>query len=342
MLAVLSLSIISCKEETDLKSNITGKSKKTIINNTEINVLSYTDIDGKECEMLEFASTIDFDSTLSYLEIKTFEYEDAIDKNYGGLSEEEFEVLIDNGTYNDNSPLIDFENELTFTMSLRKKYDILENEWMAVEYNDELIHPKSLFPFSKFEMTLFNKYGEIKIGKSIFIFDSLGYIEITNGDIELLKYVKSMNYDVKSDEIIKVVKGASGNGEKVTSDCDGWEYKDGGEKYNEGAKKVNTHVHFHSYAWKGVSNTEITVYKKRSSKWKRHRTQISNYNYSKFYDKDCGGNIIRTDSRSKKTSNLNCHASDWNAFPQYRANREDPIFGVFYVENHKFTIYLKW
>ena len=90
MLSVLSFSIISCKEEVDFKSGNTKKSNKILINNVGINVISYQDIDGQECEILEFASTIDFDLTLSYLDAKAMEYEDYIDDNYGDLSEEEF------------------------------------------------------------------------------------------------------------------------------------------------------------------------------------------------------------------------------------------------------------
>src|SRR5690554_1588387 len=342
MLSVLSFSIISCKEEVDFKSGNTKKSNKILINNVGINVISYQDIDGQECEILEFASTIDFDLTLSYLDAKAMEYEDYIDDNYGDLSEEEFDLLIENGIYDDNHPLIDFENEVSFTMSLRKSYDILEREWMSVEDNDELVHPKSLYPFTKYEMTLFNKYGEVKIGESIFIFDTLGLIEITNGDFELLKYVKDHKYEISESEFIKVKRK---NNSESEEDCKWWKNKE--EYFTWSNRKGLKHVHFHNYSWKVTSNVELTTYKKKYGIWWRHRTALFCRNYTRYYDGFCGqiGTAGGTD-RDKKGSNLNCFVTKWDNDPDdvyfYNCNRNNPTYGYFEVESQNVYQNLIW
>lgn len=288
--------------------------------------------------MLEFSNPQEYDETIELLVQKMDKWNDEFVDKYSSLSDEELNQKEEELGFNDQQPLIDFENSKGFS-SMRQAFFLEEEEWLNHEELDPTTDPSNKYTFSEEEMALLNKNGEVKIGKSILKLTENGYIEFTDGDLEKLKRYNSGDMSVLSDPSVSTNIDMA-----RSSTCKAWKKRQDTDKYASN-KKVTRHVHFHAYPWKGTSDSRLVSYKKRRRHWRRFRMNLGVASQNYWYNSgDCDNVGVQAFSgwKEKNRKSLNKHFADWNAFPTYRAKNGASVLGYYKYAGKNNSMILSW
>jgi hypothetical protein len=236
--------------------------------------------------------------------------------------------------------LIDFENSYNIPLTLRQIFVNAEEQWLD---NEELVDansPSLTYPFSLAELTLLNPDGMVKIGDDILQLTKNGFIQISDFDIPTVIRIKNGDMTALDEPTVtfSLEEDDGGKGE-----CTSWKGINIPHQYSSN-KKVIKHVHFHSYPWKGTGSSEITSYKKKGSKWKKYRMNLGVAVQSYFKDTNCGSTVAQGWSgwKRKKRKSIEKNFSSWGAFPQYRAKKNQSIFGYYEYAGHSNSEVLTW
>ncbi len=345
--AIASFFVFGCSKENSFRQadDVRNGNLKSITINDEnsfsVKLITLSDTKDNSITMLEFSNVNTYEKTLADLEAKLDLHEDDFLKQYENLDEKALNQKEEEIGFNEQLPLIVFENHLKFHNSMRQAFIIAEKEWLNNEYLDPKTDPSNIYPFSIVEMTLLNKDGEVKIGKSLFKFTKAGFVEFSDGDINKLISFDNGNMKVlDKPNVFANIQTSSSR----SSDCTSWKGEDNWINYSSN-KKVKIHEHFHSYPWKGTSETQITSYKKRGSHWRKYRISLGVNNQSIFYKKDdCstvnGGGV--SGWKRKKRKSISRHIANWDDFPTYRAKNNISVIGYFeYAGNSSYDL-LSW
>lgn len=326
-ISVLATVNISC-EKVDVLDEMQNPKEETNLKSSLASSINLYKIDVNEPEpliMLEFSSHEDYENTLSMLIERVNSYDDEFISNWAHLNEEEINAKEEKLNFNNQKPLLDFEKQFTDLTTLRNIFTIKEREWLD---NNELIAENSPFieyPFSYEEMTLLNEDGMVKIADNILLLSSKGFIQVPAKQKDIVTELSKGNFQSLSKDFILTNINTN-----KSSGCAMWRSKDITHNYNSN-RKVIKHMHFHSYPWKGTSETQITSYKKSGSKWKKNRMQIGVANQSNFTDSNCnfGANSTWTGWKSKNRNSVSQRVMSWGAFPQYRVRLNQSVFGSY-------------
>ena len=337
LLSVIVLSalffFVSCK-----KSNLSNNEIQN--NNKIVELITLSNENRTSITMLEFSSTNVYDSILTDLEQQMETYDDAFLAQYGNLNDSLLNEKEEEINYNDQQPLIDFENSLNFTNSMRQTYVVDEENWLNHDTLDFSSDPENIYVFENEEMSMLNVDGEVKIGTSLFKFTKDGFVEFTDGDIN--KLIKFDNGDMTVLDEPNVITSLTENSR--STDCKWWKGETNGHKYRSN-KMVKKHEHFHAYSWKCTSSVRITSYKKRGRRWKKYRTNLGVANMSYFFDNnDCDNLVAQGWSgwRRKKKKSIRKHVTFWGAFPGYRAKNNASVIGYFEYPGNSNNDVLSW
>ncbi len=319
LFAIGSFIMFGCsKEETN----------EQVFNNSTGNVKLITLSDGNRTTltMLEFSDINAYETTLADLEEKLEMHDDSFIQEYGYLDDEALNDKEEEIGFNDQLPLIEFENQLGFQNSMRKAFVIAEKEWLNNEVLDPATDPSNTYVFGNAEMALLNEGGEVKIGKSLLKLTKDGFVEITDGDMNKLVRFDNGDMSVLDEPNVKTNLDEASR----SANCKSWKGEDNTDKYSSD-KKVIKHEHFHAYPWKGTSEAQITSYKKRGSGWVKYRMNLGVANQSYFYDNDCGSieSLGWTGWKRKKKKSISQHFASRGAFPAYRAKNNVSVIGFF-------------
>ena len=180
IIAVLFLvSLCSCEEDNDF----VGTNKKSDFN-LEVRQSEFSyDLNGEKVYMLEFDSKEDFLNTIALLEQEDEYYTDLFYSKFQNEFDADYSyyVIEDDYDFDDQKVYKDYEKSYNY-ISMRSIYELLEKNWLESCKNDTLnAYPdfENLYPYSIAEQTLFNKYGEVKIGDSI--------LKVVNSDYIVLE-----------------------------------------------------------------------------------------------------------------------------------------------------------
>ena len=326
--------IISCNKEIIPNDNNTNSNIKVV------KLITLTSGYKTSITMLEFSDTNAYDSILSDLYQQVETHEDAFIAQYDSLNDSLLNAKEEEIGYNDQQPLIDFENSLGFTNSMRQVYDVDVEDWLNHDTLDSITDPDNTYVFDIEEMAMLNTGGEVKIGTAILKLTNEGFIEFTDGDVNKLARFNSGDMTVLNEP--NVITSLTENSR--SSNCKWWKGKNIWDKYAS-KRKVKKHLHFHAYPWKGTSSVRITSYKKRGRRWKRYRMYMGVQNTSEFYDRnDCDNKIFQEASiwRRKKKKTIRKHCTGWGAFPGYRAKNWFSVVGQFeYSGKYNYEV-LSW
>jgi len=290
--------------------------------------------------MLEFSSTIAYDSILKSLEQQQDVLEDAFINQYGYLDDSLLNEKEDEIGYNDQQAFIDFENSLNFTNSMRLVYVAAEENWLDNDSLDPATDPSNIYTFGNAEMAMLNEGGEVKIGTSLLKLTKDGFVEFTDGDVN--KLIRFNNGDMTVLDEPNVV--TSLDEASRSANCKPWKGENNEHKYAT-KKKVKKHEHFHAYPWKGTSEVQITSYKKRGRRWKRYRINLGVANQSYFYDNDDCSTVKAqgwSGWKRKNRKSISKRVASWGAFPVYRAKNNASVLGYFEYAGHSNNDWLSW
>lgn len=292
--------------------------------------------------MLEFSSIEHFENTIIALEALVEEHEDNFLTAWRSLDDDALNAKEEEIGFVDYQPLIDFENAYNIPSSMRQAFEQAESEWLDNKVLDLSTNPSRVYPFDMAEMTLLNADGEVKIGDFFLILTNEGFIKIDNVDVSTLIRIKEGDLTAYLEPTVTTNIDFDGD-LKSGDDCARWKGKDYPHEYVPGSRKVIKHVHFHSYPWKGVSKARITSYIKSGNKWKKYRMNLGVANQSYFRDKYCMQSVSMWSGwKYKKKKSIKEGNSSWGAFPQYRAENGESVYGYFNYAGNSPTRVLTW
>lgn len=183
------VSLCSCEEDKNFEE--TNK-KSNLISNVKQSEFSY-DLNGEKVFMLEFDSKEDFLKTVASLELEDEFYNDSFYSKFKDEFDKDssFYVIEEDYGFDNQKVYKDYEKSYNY-ISMRSIYELLEKNWLeSCKYDTVNAYPyfEELYPYSIAEQTLFNKYGEVKIGDSILKVVHGDYIVFGGSDTSnLVKY----------------------------------------------------------------------------------------------------------------------------------------------------------
>lgn len=332
-LILMALILASCSKEKAVEQQPTN-------NQSEMKLVTLSDGNKSSVTLLEFISVAHYEATIATLETQLEQHEDAFLSAWSNLSDEALNAKEAEISFDDHQPLIDFENAYNILSTLRQVYVTAEQQWLN---NNDLVlenSPSLTYPFGMAELTLLNTDGMVKIGDNIIQLTKKGFVQIA--DLDIATVIRIKNGDMSALLEPSVTTNIEDGGGKSGS-CTNWQGKDYPDYYATD-RKVIKHVHFHSYPWKGVASSEITSYKKVGNKWEKYIMDLGVAVQYYFKDKDC--NLLIAQGycgwKYKKAKSIERNCASWGAFPQYRAEKDQSVFGHFsYAGNSKIRV-LTW
>jgi len=315
--------IISCKKGRNDQADNSYLSNK----HTGVRLVTLSNGSKTTYTMLEFGSINIYETTFAGLKADMDNYWDAFITENERLNEDELNAKADSIGFNEQQPLIDFENNLNFTNSMRFVFTEHENAWLYNDSLDPATNPSNTYVFSHEEMAMLNNNGEVKIGDSILILSKKGFILIKDGSLTTLGAIENGDSSVLDDR--NVITNVNEENDKGA--CTSWKGRNSDPVIYASDKRVIKHVHFHSYPWKGVSSAEITSYKKKSSGgWKKWAMYMGVINQSYFRDSDCKSGPQGTSGwKIKEAKSVEQNFANWAALPAFRAENGQSVFGFY-------------
>ncbi len=193
----------SCTNEED-----TSKPNAKTVALRDIQEFSYYN-NGNIVKMLSFNSIDDFLAAVDRLKADDEEYNERFYSQFAENFERDSMFFVIEEDYNfDNQRIYkDFERQFDYK-SMRSVYDSLESEWLSREdLRDTATCPDRLFPYTTEEQTLFNEYGEVKIGDVILKMIKGDYVVFKNCDtVSLVRYNNGDNSVLNNSEIESSLK----------------------------------------------------------------------------------------------------------------------------------------
>lgn len=285
--------------------------------------------------MLSFASFEEYQETISALEQQMEAYDDAFLTAHNTLTVEQLDNLEDSIGYNPQQPLIDFENSVGFSNSLRKKYNQLENIWLDNEELDPETDPDNTILFDEIEQTLWNEHQEIMIEGKVFVLGkSLDAFQINANYASNLELI-NMGEDISDNpDIIITEKGGA---------CTTWRSNKDFENYAAN-KRIKRVITIRSVSWLCMTSAKTVSYKKKGSKWKIKRTSIGAGLQIYLKGSNCD-NTIRQGYKYKSVKNKRQRVArmyEWGQSPAYRAKNSQSLYGTYYRGGSSSSKVLAW
>lgn len=139
--------------------------------------------------MLEFPDQATFLITINNLETQADAYDDAFVAKYNHLNDDDLEAKEIAIGHDPHQPYIDFENQYSGFVSLRKdirdkQEDLIKNQTLT-----DANEPDNHYVFDDAVRTVLNENAQVKIGASLFQMTRFGYVEITDGNYSTLATV---------------------------------------------------------------------------------------------------------------------------------------------------------
>ena len=133
------------KEKINDKLSKSISPEFSITNN--INLITLNDGNGTYFTMLEFSSTNEYDETVLSLEGQMDLLDDQFVNQYNHLNDSLLNEKEEEVGFNTQQPLIDFENSLNFTNSMRQTFVVEEENWMNNTILDPETDPSNIYTF---------------------------------------------------------------------------------------------------------------------------------------------------------------------------------------------------
>ncbi len=263
--------LFGCEKETLVEKNAEG--------------ITYTGSDGEGRGlvggMLQFNTWQSFLDTMSELSAAAEVRDDAFIAKWGHLSEDAFAAKEVELGYNENQPYIDFENEFSGFVSLRKTVKDEENAWLYNEVLDDNNDPDNHFVWETEMRSLLNTKAQVRIKDTLIQMTRFGYVKVTDGDLNKLAQLETGNanqLNLSNVVIMGPYFGSNGgNGTENNPTCIGTEDDD---RYwypvNNRRIKGKQRLKPASYPW-GSNIKSKTVHYKKSGifGWTRSRATIT-------------------------------------------------------------------
>mgnify|MGYP000028711279 CR=1 FL=1 len=188
---------------------------------------------------------------------------------YSNLGEEAFNNMFDSLGLNEQQPLVNFENELSFT-SLRSIISAEHDAWLETDGENDELNPNRHFIVDNTVRAILNKYGEVKIGDIYYTLTEEGYNETS--DLQTLVVERGRKIS---------------NSNKLSNDCKSNERSNGTEPVSS-TKKFSWVVSHWTLPWGKYATAKLDNYKKKGRRWVKYKSVSIAQVYGDI--SDIGGN----------------------------------------------------
>ncbi len=284
--------------------------------------------------MLSFSSFEEFESTVSNLVDLVDAHEDVFVRQYAELSDEELNAIELTTGFVSQQPLIDFENQYSFTNSLRKKYNELEAIWLNNEELDPTTDPDNTIYFSAAEQTLINEHQEVMVAGKVYVFSKMSNTFEVHDEYGASLAKINNNEDVSQDPNITSYEKSSGS-------CTTWKSQEDFHTYitNYKAKRIIT---FRSLPQYTKSKAKVISYKKSGNSWTRYRTNLYVSVQTYLKGSDCATTVKQGyGNKSKRRKELKKTLTDWGN-NTLRAKNGQSVFANYGYNGYSSSKVLAW
>ncbi len=202
--------------------------------------------------MLEFRDAAQFQQVLDCLDAAVEANNDAFEAKYSNLSDDEVEVIEEKTGFNEDQPLIDFENSKRF-VSLRSSVETAIVAWLDHDNLDPNTDPDDITVDDEVMRTVLNTAYKVKVGGQIYDFS------------------------------------VAGGGSPDATCCKKW--LSGGPKfvqYEGGAKQFKIKGSVRDFGIVSVAKSKVVSFKKKSNgHWKRYKTRLVANVAGTGFNSDC-------------------------------------------------------
>jgi hypothetical protein len=221
--------------------------------------------------ILAFSSLAHYQTTYDCLQAAYADHYSAMMAQYVGLSEEDLNDLLDQIAFDEDAPLLDFEQQIGFN-SYRTYFRALEDAWL-LNGMDPATDPDNTCLFNDpVEQTLMGANGAVMVAGVIYYYAPNGQMfVISNGDCGLLDQLINDPSSVSDPNVTE---------KRFSSACDDcyWALSDRNNYAYDGNKKKIKWKHDHTWnliwnqnEFRGVQKS----YRKKFGFWKRYRRDMS-------------------------------------------------------------------
>lgn len=269
--------------------------------------------------MLSFDTWQEFESTAVTLENQVDVYEDNFLVGTENMTEDDLNAYEERVGFNPQQPLVDFENGLAFTNSLRVQYNNEEAVFLADDVLLDSKDPDLKTLFSDEELSLLNNRQEVMVAGEIYRFDTEGY------SIYNTSFVETFNS-----------RGTAGSG------CTSWKESHSYLNYNSNSRRVKRIDVIRSVSFYCKTKARVVNYKKKNSGWKRHRTNLGVAVQAYLYTpRTCARRELTAFSgyKRKKRRALTKVMTNW---AHYSALNGTSVIGYFEYSGNSSTYALQW
>ena len=278
--------------------------------------------------MLEFENWQDFEETANMLDQQVEVYDDAFVAQYNNLTLDQLNDKEVEVKFNNQQPLINFENSIGFTNSLRKRFNTENEIYLNDEVLDESKNPNLTLAFSNGELSLVNDKQQVKIGNEVFAFNQNGYVSISQDYENNLVLLASNSPTLASQTGVTVANSNTNNS------CSGWKatgtpHPYASDKFAQRVAKIRSVPSF-------TKTEKMTIHyeKRRRNRWREARTRQSvdiAHNLSDINCNKLGKAGYKPMNTYKKKKRRDIHLSEWGN-PRLKAENGGGLSG-----NHKYN-----
>ncbi len=240
---------------------------------------------------------------------------------YGGLDEEAYNDMFDSLGLNEQQPLIDFENELSFT-SLRSIISAEHDAWLETDGENDELNPNRHFIVDNTVRAILNEYGEVKIGDIYYTLTEEGYSETS----ELQTLVNKRGQKILQSN-------------KLSNDCKSNERSNGTEPVSS-TKKFSWVVSHWTYPWGKYAIAKLDNYKKKGRRWVKYKSVSIAQVYGDISDigGNCDGSITFNTSALVSADDEEVK----HKISVFSNTKRDWIYGYWKVGDKEKTKALSW
>ncbi len=314
-ITIMSIFIYSCSEESGIIDNAKTTKMYGISN---VDTYSYINDKGENITMLKFENSNEFVTTMELLS----QNNDAHNAEFYSRFEEDFKndtfyVIEEDYGFNNQEIYERFENNFSGFTSLRRVYVQLENIYLADKELKEEKDPFNKYPFTREELTLLNKYGEVKFGDTIVVITKDGYIAITDGDVVTLNKFHNGERGILDQQNVMTNLKIEGGGECLSTlsgmdICIPKLFLNNGQVINHPFMCIGVYKMFNAYWFYVRGNSETRIYVNTTHGWKAAgaKRRMSGYvnTYSPF---DCVFEYQLYESKLGTAHSLKVSSSKW-------------------------------
>lgn len=307
LFSILFLVFYSCKKESQ---NGTAAYQTSELTNSGNRFIPYYDIkiiNG----MLAFKDTGTFINTLAALKEECIKWSNDFNILYNNLSYEERDSIQRLIGWNEDQPLINFENQFPQFYSLRKDIDTKEKAWLNDEDPDWEKNPDNHFIVEEELRTLMNASAQFTIDDVVYQFTDTGYSYYKEPDLtdETGWTGGGGGFSGGGSSGGGGSTGNSGSNGGGSGTCRSDRRKEGNEPNSFNNRRINWVISHWTYPWERRVMAKTKNYKKKNNgKWTGYSTDCVAKPYGNIsgIEGDCStqidfnpNNYSRTDSDHK-------------------------------------------